>query len=66
MNVLKILRFRKPVDIVQNFLFLLVFFPQQCNSAQKKHTEEEDNNLRERYREKSAEVRKLQSKIMVS
>lgn len=39
---------------------------QLCNSAQQKSAEEEENSLRERYREKSAEVRKLQSKIMVS
>ena len=39
-----------------------VYF-QSCNRA---HAEEGDNSLRERYREKSAEVRQLQSKIMVS
>ena len=39
-----------------------VFF-QSCNRT---HAEEGDNSLRERYREKSAEVRQLQSKIMVS
>lgn len=39
-----------------------VYF-QSCNRT---HVEEGDNSLRERYREKSAEVRQLQSKIMVS
>ena len=39
---------------------------QSCNSALQSRAEEGDNSLRERYREKSAEVRKLQSKIMVS
>ena len=39
-----------------------VYF-QSCNRT---HAEEGDNSLRERYREKSAEVRQLQSKIMVS
>ncbi|KAJ7374104.1 hypothetical protein OS493_009436 [Desmophyllum pertusum] len=35
-----------------------------CNNAPLKCAVEEDNSVRERYREKSAEVRKLQSKIM--
>lgn len=35
-----------------------------CKDAQIKRTEEGDNSVRERFREKSAEVRKLQSKIM--
>lgn len=35
-----------------------------CNNALQRRAEESDNSLRERYREKSAEVRKLQSKIM--
>ena len=39
-----------------------VYF-QSCNRT---HAEDGDNSLRERYREKSAEVRQLQSKIMVS
>ena len=38
-----------------------VYF-QSCNRTHG----EGDNSLRERYREKSAEVRQLQSKIMVS
>ena len=52
----------RQTDKQKLFIFL---FTQECRGQCEQAVTEDDNKLRERYKEKSAELRKLQNKVFV-